>query len=103
MAGGAVEVLPVVSPICPVPLYSIHLPPLLLAVCNNLFAEMGATSTASRWLEVNIFLLEKRDGKSYFGIIIQVPAVSGLWRSLIAVRCYIYPCRQSRILGSLSC
>ena len=31
---------------------------------------MGATSTASGRLEVNLFLYEKRGGKSHFGIIL---------------------------------
>ena len=33
-------------------------------------AEMGATNTASGRLEVNLFLSEKRGGKSHFGIIL---------------------------------
>jgi hypothetical protein len=41
------------------------------------FVEMGATSTASGRLEVNLFLTEKRGGKSHFGIIL-VSAVSGI-------------------------
>jgi hypothetical protein len=43
---------------------------------------MGATSTASGRLEVNLFLSEKRGGKSHFGIIL-VSAVLGFssWKS----------------------
>ena len=35
-------------------------PPSLLVCCFFVFAEMGATSTASGWLEINPFLSEKR-------------------------------------------
>ena len=48
MAGGAAEVLLVVSPICPLPLLSIHPPPLLVS-CFFVFTEMGdqySTQTA---------------------------------------------------------
>ena len=74
-AGGAVEVLPV-SLSCPLPLLRTR-PSSLLVCCFFIFAEMGATSTASGRLEVNRFLSEKRDGKSHFGIIL-VSAVSGI-------------------------
>ena len=46
---------------------------------------MGATSTASGRLEVNLFLSEKRGGKSHFGIIL-VSAVFGILRFCIASR-----------------
>jgi hypothetical protein len=36
---------------------------------------MGATNTASGWLEVILFLFKKRCGKSHFGILILVSAV----------------------------
>jgi FtsH-binding integral membrane protein len=61
----AVEVLPV-SLNCPLSLLRIH-PPLLLVACFFVITEMGATSTASGRLEVNLFLSEKRSGKSHFG------------------------------------
>jgi len=38
---------------------------------------MGATSTASRWLEVYLFLSEKRGKESPFGTIL-VSAVPGI-------------------------
>jgi len=65
-SGGAAEMLP-----CPLPLLKTH-PPSLLAVacCCWVSAEIGATSTASGRLEVNLFLSEKRGGKSHFGIIL---------------------------------
>ena len=68
MAGGAVEVL-LVSLSCPLPLLRAH-PPSLLVCCFSVFAEMGATSTASGQLQVNLFMSEKRGGKSHFGIIL---------------------------------
>jgi len=74
VAGGAVEVL-LVSLNCPLPLLRTH-PPSWLVCCFLVFAEMGATSTASGRLEVNLFLSEKRGGKSHFGIILLVSAVS---------------------------
>jgi hypothetical protein len=53
VAGGAAEVLP--APLtCPLPLLRTH-PPSLLVCCFMVFAEVGATSTASRRLEVNLF------------------------------------------------
>jgi hypothetical protein len=61
MAGGAAEMLPVVSPICPLPLLRTH-PPSLLVCCFYVFTEMGATSTVSGRPEVNL-LSEKRGGK----------------------------------------
>ena len=67
-AGGAVEVLPV-SLSCPLPLLRTR-PPSLLACCCFIFAEIVATSTASRRLEVNLFLSEKRVGKSHSGTIL---------------------------------
>ena len=45
-------------------------PPALLVCYFFDFAEMGATKTASGRLEVNLFLSEKRGGKSHFGIIL---------------------------------
>ena len=42
-----------------------------------MFAEIRATGTASGRLEVNLFLFEKRGGKSHFSIIL-VSAVSGI-------------------------
>ena len=52
------EVL-LVSLNCPLPLLRFH-PPSLLVCCFFVFAEMGATSTASGQLEVNLLLSEKR-------------------------------------------
>jgi hypothetical protein len=46
MAGSAAEML-LVSLSCPLPLLRTH-PPSLLVCCFLVFAEMGATSTASR-------------------------------------------------------
>jgi hypothetical protein len=75
MAGGAAEVLPVPLS-CPLPLLRIN-PPSLLVCCFLVFEEMGATSTVSEQLEVDLFLSEKRGGKSRFGIIL-VSAVLGI-------------------------
>ena len=75
MAGSAVEVLPVISPFCPLPLQSIHPPPLLEVYCFFYFVEMGGNSTASGRLEVNLFLSENRGGKSHFGIILVSPVL----------------------------
>jgi hypothetical protein len=86
MAGGAAEVL-LVSLSCvracvracvrPLPLLRTH-PPSLLLCCFFVFSEMGAASTVSRRLEVNLFLSEKRVGiKSHFGIML-VSAVLGI-------------------------
>jgi len=58
MAGGAAEVRPV-SLSCPLSLLRTHSSSLLVC-CIFVFAGMGATSAASRWLEVNLFLYEKR-------------------------------------------
>ena len=66
MAGGTAEVLPI-SPICPLPHLRTH-PPSVCCFC--VFAEMGATSTASRRLEVNLSWFEEHGGKSHFGIIL---------------------------------
>jgi hypothetical protein len=55
MAGGDAEVLPV-SLSCPLPLLRTHSPPLLVC-CFIVFAEMGATSTISGRLEVNLFFV----------------------------------------------
>ena len=74
-SGSAAEVLPLPLS-CPLPLLRTH-PPSLLDSCILVFAEMGATSTASRRLEVILFLSEKQGGKSHFGIIL-VSAVSGI-------------------------
>jgi hypothetical protein len=74
VAGGAEDVLPVVSPICPLPHQSIHPSSLLAFCCFFVFVEMGA-NTASGRLKVNLFLSEKRGGKSHFGIIL-VSAIS---------------------------
>ena len=68
MAGGAAEVL-LISRSCPLPLLRSH-SPLLLFFCFLVFAEMGATSTASGRLEVNLLLFGKRGGKSHFGLLI---------------------------------
>ena len=46
---------------------------------------MGATSTASGRLEVNLILSEKRVGKSHFGKML-VSAVLGIWRFCVASR-----------------
>jgi hypothetical protein len=75
MAGGAVEVL-LVSLSCPLPLLR-NPPPSLLVCCFLVFTEMGAISTASGQLEVNLFMSKKRGGKSHFDTIL-VSAVSGI-------------------------
>ena len=75
VAGGAADVLPLPLDY-PLPFLRIH-PPSLLVCCFLVFVEMGATSTASGWLEVNLFLSEKRGGKSHFGMIL-VSAVLGI-------------------------
>ena len=64
MAGGAVEMILVSLSqfTCPLPLLRTH-PPSLLVCCFLVFVEMGATSTASGQLEINLFLSEKRGGK----------------------------------------
>jgi hypothetical protein len=67
-AGGAAQVLPV-SLSFPLPLLRTH-PPLLLVCCFFVFAKVGATSTVSGRLEVNLFVSEKQSGKSHFGIIL---------------------------------
>jgi hypothetical protein len=64
VAGGAAEVL-LVSLTCPLPLLRTH-PPSFLACCFFVFAEMGATNTASGRLKDNLLLSEKRGGKSHF-------------------------------------
>jgi hypothetical protein len=69
---------------CPLPLLRTH-PPSLLVCCFFVSAGMGATSTASGQLEVNLFLFEKQGGKSIFGTIL-VSAVLGIWRYYIASR-----------------
>ena len=61
-AGGAIEVVPVSLS------FPLTYPPSLLVCCFSVFAEMGATSTAFRWMELNLFLSEKQGGKSHFGI-----------------------------------
>jgi hypothetical protein len=66
MAGGADEV-PLVFLSCPLPLLRTP-PPSSLVLIFFVFVEMGATSTASEQLELNLFLSEKRGGKSHFGI-----------------------------------
>ena len=76
VAGGAAELLPVPLSSCPLPFLRTH-PPSLLVCCFFVSSEMGATITASGRLEVNLFLTEKRGGKSHFGIIL-VSAVSGI-------------------------
>ena len=75
MAGGAADVLPLPLDY-PLPFLRIH-PPSLLVCCFLVFEEMGATSTVSEQLEVDLFLSEKRGGKSRFGIIL-VSAVLGI-------------------------
>jgi len=67
MAGGAAEVLPF-SLNYPRPLLRIHPPFSLLVCCCFVFVEIGATSTASGRLEANLFLFEKRGGKSHFDV-----------------------------------
>jgi hypothetical protein len=71
VAGGAAEMLPVPLD-CPLPLLRTH-PPSLLVCCFLVFAEMGAFGR----LGVNLFLSEKRGGKSHFGEIL-VSAASGI-------------------------
>jgi len=75
VAGGAAEVL-LVSLNFPLPLLRTHSPALLVC-CFFVFAEMGAISTASGQLEVNLLLSVKQDGKSHFGTTL-VSAVSGI-------------------------
>jgi len=75
MAGGATKLL-LASLSCPLPVLRTH-PPSLLVCCFFVSAEMGATSTASGRLEVNLFLSEKWGGKSHFCIIL-ISAVSGI-------------------------
>jgi len=98
MAGGAAEV---VSPICSPPLWRIHPPPSLVC-CFLVFAEMVESSTVSRRLEVILIVSKKQGGKSHFSVNL-VLAVSGIGRFCIsqpsAVRCYLYPWRQSRNAG----
>ena len=81
MAGGAVEMILVSLSqfTCPLPLLRTH-PPSLLVCCFLVFVEMGATSTASGQLKVNLFLSEKQGGKNHFGMIL-VSGISGTWRS----------------------
>ena len=67
MAGGAADVLPLPLDY-PLPFLRIH-PPSLLVCCFLVFTGMGATNTAFRQLEVNLFLSGKRGGKSHFGVI----------------------------------
>jgi len=69
MAGGAVEVLLVISPIFPLLLQSIH-PPLSLAVCCFfVFSEMVAEPV--QHLDGKPVLpSEKRGGQSHFGKIL---------------------------------
>jgi len=68
MAGGAVEVR-LVSLSCPLPLLRTH-PPSLLVCCFFVSTKMGATSTASGRLEIDLFSSVKRGGTSYFGMIL---------------------------------
>jgi hypothetical protein len=63
--GGATEVIPVFLSF-PLTLLRTH-PPSLLVYCFFGFAEMGANSTAFEWREANLFLSEKRGGKSHSG------------------------------------
>ena len=70
---------------CPLPLLRRTHPPSLLICCFFVSAKMGATRTASRRLEVNLFLSGKRDGKSHFGKIL-ASAVAGICRFCIASR-----------------
>jgi len=65
-----------VSLSCPLPLLRTHPPPLLVC-CFFVFVEMGATITASGRLDVNLFLSEKRSGKSHFGLGCHL--VSAVW------------------------
>ena len=60
------------------------------------FAKMGATSTASGQLDVNLFLSEKRGGKSQICTVLVV-AVSEIWREM---HCPI-SMEQSATLSSL--
>ena len=100
-AGNAAEVLPFFLS-CPLPLLRTH-PPSLLACCFFVFAEMGATSTASGWLEVNLFLSEKRGGKIHFGTNL-VSAALGVCGFCIASRSLLPISMQTKQdLGSLSC
>ena len=72
-AGGAVEVLPV-SLSLPLPLLRAR-PPSLLVCCFFVYAVMGATSSASGRLEMNLLLSEKRVGRSHCYGIVLVSAV----------------------------
>ena len=49
------------------PSHSYESTPSITSLLLFVFAEIGATSTASGRLEVNLFLFEKRVGKSHFG------------------------------------
>jgi len=82
VAGGAAEVLPV-SLNCPLPLRRTHPPTFVCCFC--VFAALGVTSTKSGRLEVNLFLSEKRGGKSHLGTILLL-AVSGIWRFCMVIR-----------------
>ena len=75
MAGGATGVL-TVSLSCPLPLWKKHL---------LVLAEMGVTSTAPGWLEVNLILYEKRGGKGAT-LVFLVSAGSGIRRFCTASR-----------------
>jgi hypothetical protein len=74
-AGDAADALPI-SLSCPC-----HSnPPPLFVCCFMIFAEMGATSTASEQVGSNMFLSQKRVRKNHFGIIL----VSEICRCCIA-------------------
>ena len=57
-------------------------PPFIASLLLFVFAEMGATSTASVRLEVNLFKSETRG----FGILLVSPVFLGIWRFCIASR-----------------
>jgi len=71
VAGGAAEVLPAVPlTSCPLPLLRTH-PSSLLVCCFLVFVEMRLANATIQHMdgwEVNLFLYEKRGGKSHFDI-----------------------------------
>jgi len=67
VVGSAAEVLSV-SLGCPLPLQRTPPRSPLLFCCIFVFVGMGASRTAFVRLEVNLFLPDKRGGKSHFGM-----------------------------------
>ena len=83
MADSTAEVL-LASLSFPLPLSITH-PPALQVCCFFVFVETRATSTVFGWLEVHLFLSEKRGRKSHFGIIL-VSFASGIRKFCMASR-----------------